>query len=157
MNIFIYFSVRQGGRVSIEPLLKLFVYLGAWLNACVAVERSVNVFKGVTFNKVKSKQIARLVVILLPFCVMSSIIHEPLDRVLIEFKTDENKPMKNTVISPKITTLQYYFSTSSLHLLLISFLRCLWSLELLVDDQLFELNKRIYNLFMSSYESTNNW
>ena len=36
-------SVHRGGCVSIDPVLKLFVYLDAWLNACIAVERAVKV------------------------------------------------------------------------------------------------------------------
>ena len=35
----------------IGPVLKLCLYLDGWLNACVALERTVNVSKGVTFDK----------------------------------------------------------------------------------------------------------
>jgi hypothetical protein len=95
MNITVHLSVLRGGCVSIEPILKLFVYLDAWLNACVAVERSVNVSKGVNFDKEKSKRIARWIIILLPFCVMGSIIHEPLYRELVGDRTDGSNIMKN--------------------------------------------------------------
>jgi hypothetical protein len=95
MNKTVHLSVLRGGCVSIEPILKLFVYLDAWLNACVAVERSVNVSKGVNFDKEKSKRIARWIIILLPFCVMSSIIHEPLYRELVGDRTDGSNIMKN--------------------------------------------------------------
>jgi hypothetical protein len=89
MNVSISLSVLRGGCASIEPMLKLFVYMDAWLNACVAVERAVHVAKGVTFDKEKSKRIARWLIILLPFCIMGSIIHEPLYRKLIESKPEE--------------------------------------------------------------------
>jgi hypothetical protein len=79
-------SVLRGGCVSIEPVLKLFLYLDAWFNACVAVERAALVFKGVSFDKEKSKRIARWIIICLPFCIMGTIVHEPLYRELFEDK-----------------------------------------------------------------------
>jgi hypothetical protein len=82
--------------VSIEPILKLFVYLDAWLNACVAIERAINVSKGINFDRAKSKRIARWIIIILPFCIMISIIHEPLKRELLEYKTEIKKTLENT-------------------------------------------------------------
>ncbi|CAF4146036.1 unnamed protein product [Adineta steineri] len=90
MNLSIHLSVVRGGCVSIEPLLKLCLYLDAWLNACVAIERAILVFKGIKFNKQKSQRIARWIVLILPFFVMSSIIHEPIHRELFEMKTETN-------------------------------------------------------------------
>jgi hypothetical protein len=87
----ISWSIFQGGCVSIEPILKLFAYLNAWLNACVATERAVNVFKGISFDKKKSKHIARWIIIILPFCIMATIIHEFRYRKLIEYDIKEGK------------------------------------------------------------------
>jgi hypothetical protein len=84
-------SVLRGGCVSIEPVLKLFVYLDAWLNACIAVERAVNVSKGVHFDKKKSKRIARWIIIILPFFIMGTLIHEPIYRKLLEVNIEKNK------------------------------------------------------------------
>ena len=80
-------SVHRGGCVAIEPLLKLFFYWDAWLNACVAVERASLVSKGIKFDKKKSKLIARWIIIILPFCIMATITHEPLHRKLFEYNT----------------------------------------------------------------------
>jgi hypothetical protein len=77
-------SVLHGGCVSIESLLKLILYTDSWLNACVAIERAVTVFKGVSFNKLKSKRVARWTILFLPIFVMSTIIHEPLFRDLFD-------------------------------------------------------------------------
>jgi uncharacterized membrane protein len=84
-------SVLQGGCKSIELLLKLFFYLNAWLNACVAIERAFHVLKGVNFDKEMSKSIARWIILTLPFCIMATIIHEPLYRNVFEYNapTDE--------------------------------------------------------------------
>ncbi|CAF1168153.1 unnamed protein product [Adineta steineri] len=69
INVSPNLSVLRGGCVSIEPILKLFLYLDGWLNACVAVERAILIFKGVKFDKKKSKSIARRTILILPFCV----------------------------------------------------------------------------------------
>ncbi|CAF4127221.1 unnamed protein product [Adineta steineri] len=91
MNLSIRISVVRGGCVSIEPLLKLCLYLDAWLNACVAIERATLVFRGVNFNKKRSQHIARWIIIILPFCVMGSIVYEPAHRELHEVNTETNK------------------------------------------------------------------
>jgi hypothetical protein len=98
MNVSASLSVLRGGCVSIEPVLKLFVYLDSWLNACVAIERAVNVAKGVNFDKEKSKRIARWLIIILPFCIMGTIIHEPLYRELFVYNLQKvNKDEKKIV------------------------------------------------------------
>jgi hypothetical protein len=88
INVFVSRSVLRGGCVSIEPLLKLMLYTSNWLNACVALERAVTVFKGVNFNQSRSKQIARWIILFLPFFTMGTIIHEPLYRDLFDDKEE---------------------------------------------------------------------
>ncbi|CAF1121153.1 unnamed protein product [Adineta steineri] len=68
-----------------------------WLNACVAVERAVLIFKGVQFDKTKSKYIARRIILILPFCILGTLIHELTFRRLFEYETapDTNVAMVN--------------------------------------------------------------
>ncbi|CAF3557799.1 unnamed protein product [Adineta steineri] len=87
INVSTSLSVLRGGCVSIEPILKLFLYLDGWLNACVAVERAVLIFKGVNFDKKKSKSIARRTILILPFCIFGTLIHEFVFRRLFEYET----------------------------------------------------------------------
>ncbi|CAF1216350.1 unnamed protein product [Adineta ricciae] len=89
MNMRLNRSILQSGCKSIEPLLKVFIYLDTWLNACVAIERAVHVFQGVKFSKKKSKRIALWIVFILPFFIVSTIIHEPLHRNVIEYATEK--------------------------------------------------------------------
>ncbi|CAF1037056.1 unnamed protein product [Adineta steineri] len=72
INVSTSLSVLRGGCASIEPILKLFLYLDGWLNACVAVERAVLLFKGVNFDKKKSKFIAKRTILILPFCIFGA-------------------------------------------------------------------------------------
>ncbi|CAF0965024.1 unnamed protein product [Adineta steineri] len=84
MNSSINLSIHRVGCISIEPLLKLFLYFDTWLNACVAIERAIHVYQGVHFNKEKSKRFARWIIFILPFCITATIIHEPLHRNVFE-------------------------------------------------------------------------
>ncbi|CAF1097076.1 unnamed protein product [Adineta steineri] len=87
INVSTNLSVLRGGCISIEPILKLFLYLDGWLNACVAIERAVLIFRGVNFDKKKSKSIARRTILILPFCVFGTLIHELVFRRLFEYET----------------------------------------------------------------------
>ncbi len=83
-------SVLRSGCISIEFILKVCLYTDNWLNACVALERLITVYKGVNFNKMLSKRIARWIIIILPLFIAVSIIHEPLHRDIFDDK-DENR------------------------------------------------------------------
>ena len=84
-------SAIRRGCVCVEPLLKVFLYMDSWLNACVAVERAVSVSKGVKFDRKKSKRIARWIIIMLPLFVTATIIHEPINRDSLEYTTEKYK------------------------------------------------------------------
>jgi hypothetical protein len=77
-------SVLRIGCFMMEPILKLFLYINNWLNACVAIERAVNVFTGHQFNKSTSRCVARRIIVLLPFLIIASNIYESLSRDLFD-------------------------------------------------------------------------
>jgi hypothetical protein len=90
INVSTSLSVLRGGCVSIEVILKFFLYLDAWFNACVAVERAVHVFKRVNFDKKKSKYFARRIILILPFCIISTLMHELVYRKLFVYQPETN-------------------------------------------------------------------
>jgi hypothetical protein len=57
--------IMNGNCFRIELFLKVFLYLGYWLNACVAFERTLNAFQGLKFNKNRSRKIALWIIPLL--------------------------------------------------------------------------------------------
>jgi hypothetical protein len=59
-----------------------------WLNAYVTVERAITVTQGINFNKARSKQRAKWVVVLLFLVIITTNLHEPIYRSLI---TDEEE------------------------------------------------------------------
>ena len=82
-------TILRLGCLFIEPILKLCLNMGNWLHACVAIERSINVYKGIYFNKSVSKCIARWIVFVLPFFVIGSDIHESLYRDLFDDREEQ--------------------------------------------------------------------
>jgi hypothetical protein len=107
MNSSINFFILRGGCISIESLLKLFFYLDAWLNACVAIERALLVHKGIHFNKDKSKRFARWIVFLLPLCIIATIIHEPLHRNIFEYKVKDYRDYTKIIQRQSWCVTQY--------------------------------------------------
>ena len=83
-------SVLRAGCISIEFILKICLFTDNWLNACVALERSITVYKEVNFNKVSSKRAAKWVIFILPLLIGISMIHEPINRDIFDDK-DQNR------------------------------------------------------------------
>ncbi|CAF1543082.1 unnamed protein product [Adineta steineri] len=107
MNSSINLSIRRGGCISIEPLLKLFLYFDTWLNACVAIERAINVYQGIHFNKEKSKRLARWIIFILPFCITATIIHEPLHRDIFEHQVKDDLDKTKIIERNSWCAIQY--------------------------------------------------
>jgi hypothetical protein len=83
--------ILDANCLCIEPLLKMFLYMDNWLNACVALERTVSVFQGITFNKNKSKLIAKCVSILLTVIISCLFIPQLLNLHVYDDKTEERQ------------------------------------------------------------------
>jgi len=86
-------SILRTDCVFIGPILKLCLYLDGWLNACVAIERTVNVSKGVNFDKKKSQRAARWILLILPIFIMGTLIQEPIHHELFEYTTQKYTPI----------------------------------------------------------------
>ena len=72
--------------------LKYLLASSEWLNACVAIERMFNVIKGTSFNKEKSKEISKWVILIVFILTIITHIHDPLHRHLIDdFDIDEKR------------------------------------------------------------------
>jgi hypothetical protein len=69
---------------SIDFLLRVFLSMDNWLNACVAIERVVTVIKGVSFNSNLSQRAVKWVVLLLILFTTSTTIQDPLHRRLLD-------------------------------------------------------------------------
>jgi hypothetical protein len=73
----------------IDYFLRFLLSTGDWLSACVAMERTMNVLKGIHFSKTKSKQIAKWVILFIFILTISTYIHDPIYRDLIDDKQEQ--------------------------------------------------------------------
>ena len=84
MNVIASYSLRAVNCVSTDILLKVLLTTGDWLHACVAIERTVSVAKGVTFNKTRSKTVAKWIMPMILLLTTLTHIHDPIHRELME-------------------------------------------------------------------------
>ena len=75
--------------ISIEFVLRSLLAITDWLHACVAVERVLTVLLSTRFSKTKSKQISKWVIIGVILFTMTSVLHDPIHRRLIDDEEEE--------------------------------------------------------------------
>jgi len=88
-------NVLRFDCVFIGPVLKLCLYLDGWLNGCVAIERTMNVFKGVNFDQKMSRRMARRIIFILPILILGSLVHELIRHDLFEHTIPKYKSIKH--------------------------------------------------------------
>ena len=76
---------------SLDFLLRIGLFMAQWLNACVAMERSVTVIKGIKFDKNKSKVIAKFLIPTLVIFTAATNIPEITFRRLLEDESNDEK------------------------------------------------------------------
>ncbi|CAF1509173.1 unnamed protein product, partial [Rotaria sordida] len=69
--------------ISIDFFLRIGLSMDQWLNACVGIERTITIIKGTRFDKNKSKQIAKYIILILLVMTTSTTIHDPIHRRLL--------------------------------------------------------------------------
>ena len=77
--------------IMMDMVLKSFLAIGDWLNACVAVERVMTAYIGVKFNKKKSKQCAKWIIFGICVLTLASYIPDPIYRELFEDNQEQRK------------------------------------------------------------------
>ena len=94
----------------LDFLLRICLYMNQWINACVAVERTMTIVKDIYFDKKKSKQAARWIIIVLLIIIIGTNSHDPIHRRLIDEKNDDNDEKARIwcVVTYPSTSLQRY-------------------------------------------------
>jgi hypothetical protein len=69
--------------ISMDFLVRCCLNMDQWLSACVATERALTVIHGINFRKEISKRTAKWVIFALILLIISSLIHDPIHRRLI--------------------------------------------------------------------------
>ena len=74
---------------TIDYLLRVLLVAVDWLHACVAVERVINIFKGIRFNQKLSRQSSSRIITLVIVFTSISHLHDPLNRRLIDDEDEQ--------------------------------------------------------------------
>ena len=75
--------------VSIDYLLQIFLNTNNWQNACVAGERAFIVSKGIRFDKIKSRQMAKWIILAIILVTFTTNVHDPIHRHLFDIKEEQ--------------------------------------------------------------------
>ena len=75
---------------SIDFILRICLSMDQWLNACVAIERTMVIIKGPKFSKKKSQKAAKFVTVILLIVISVSYIHDPIYRRLTDETDDDD-------------------------------------------------------------------
>ena len=105
--------------VSIDFLLRICLSMDQWLNACVAMERAITTRQGISFVKKKSKKIAKLTILALLFLTVSTTIHDPIYRRIIDEIDGDQKRLWCTANYPLV--IRIFDSVVNIFHLLIPF------------------------------------
>lgn len=84
INLSIDRRISRVGCKILEFILKICLHTDSWYNACVAMERAVNVSKGIHFKKRKSIVYAKRIIFLLPTIIGLTFLYEPMKRDLTD-------------------------------------------------------------------------
>jgi hypothetical protein len=91
MLIITNYSFLLFNCIIVDMFLKSFVAIGEWLYACVAIERTFTIYIGVNFNKTKSKKMAKWIIFAICIFTLTSYIHDPIHRALLEDNEEQRK------------------------------------------------------------------
>ena len=75
----------------IDFILRICFNMNQWLTACVAMERTMTVIKEANFNKKKSREAVKFVILILLIIVIGTCIHDPINRHIINELNDLNE------------------------------------------------------------------
>ncbi|CAF1349625.1 unnamed protein product [Adineta steineri] len=75
---------------SIDFLLRTCLIIDQWLNACVAIERAYTLIKRTSFDKKKSIQRAKYIIVAIILLAIGTTIHDPIHRRLLYEDSNNN-------------------------------------------------------------------
>ncbi|CAF4126864.1 unnamed protein product, partial [Adineta steineri] len=93
--------------ISIDFLLRIGINMDRWLSACVAIERVISVIKGTSFDKNKSKKMAKFIILIVFIFNISTNIHDPIHRHLIKDNDNDNEKRIWCIITYSSTLRTY--------------------------------------------------
>ncbi|CAF1486415.1 unnamed protein product [Adineta ricciae] len=135
MNVITDRSFLKIQCYSLDFILRVFLSLGQWLDASVAIERTITVIQGIKFNKKKSKTTAKLVIVLLILMIIGTNVHDPFNRHMIEEENKDLDDIKRTWCIVRYSSQLQIYNTivNSFHFFLPFFLNLFSAIVLLAQ------------------------
>ncbi|CAF3844737.1 unnamed protein product [Adineta steineri] len=96
---------------SIDMILKSLLASNEWMVACVAIERTINTISGPKFNKIKSKKLAKWIIVFVISLTFISHFHDPYYRELIKDIDGDDQRIWCFVRYPSFVYNYNYFIT----------------------------------------------
>ncbi|CAF2836494.1 unnamed protein product [Rotaria sp. Silwood2] len=119
--------------VSIDFLLQINLHVNQWLNAGVALERAIITVKGINFNRKKSKQMAKYIVLTLLLLNIGTTIHDPIHRRLIDTDNDDDNEKRIWCIVTYSSSLQMFNTVMNIfHFLTPFFINFISALSIII-------------------------
>ncbi|CAF3920378.1 unnamed protein product [Rotaria sp. Silwood1] len=109
--------------MSLDFLLQVCVNMDQWLNAFVAIERTMATIKSPNFQKKNSKKLVKITIVILVIVIIGTSIYDPFYRRLIDEENEDDKRVWCIVTYPssfkRFNSIVYTFHFFRLHLSLI--------------------------------------
>ncbi|CAF0862040.1 unnamed protein product [Adineta ricciae] len=118
--------------IAIDFLLRIGIHMDQWLNACVAMERTMTTIQESRFKREKSKQMAKYMIGSLFLLVISTTIHDPFYRRLIDDSNDENEKHRIWCVVTYPTNVRMYSSMINIFHFITPFLINLFSTMIMI-------------------------
>ncbi|CAF1117713.1 unnamed protein product [Adineta ricciae] len=103
--------------ISLDSLLRIHLTTVDWLNACVAIERTVTPIKGVNFNRKKSKNMTKCIILIILLISISTAVYEPFHRHLIDDEEEQQQTCCVVKYTPILQTVDIIVNLVHSHLL----------------------------------------
>jgi hypothetical protein len=130
--------------LSFDFLIRVFLSINDWIYSCISLDRAFNVYKGIHFNKTKSKEIAKWIVLSVFILSICTHIHDPIHRYL----SDDEEEKRTWCLTQYSSNLQIFDSiVNIIHVLfpfLINFFSALLIIKSLTQTRLKVHTKQTY-------------
>ena len=104
--------------ILIEYLIRILPSISDWLNACVAIERTVTIIFNNKFNSSKSIKCAKFVIIIVVFVNIVSSIHDPINRRLVIDDDEDQRAWCSISFEHKSWLNSYNSSMNLIHFII---------------------------------------
>jgi hypothetical protein len=128
-------------------LLRLFQTAGNWLNACVAAERMVIVAKGTGFNRKKSMNAVKWIILLVLLFTLFTTLHEPFHRHLV----NDEEEKRIWCVAEYSLVWQHFDSTAILFNFIASFMVNIISILFIIISTTYQRTNMLEQLGYINY------